>query len=47
MYVNLRAKIVGAEHMEPIVLNKGVKQGCPASPLLFGLYFEQVEKRVK
>ena len=46
MYENLRATIIGGEGTR-IPLNKGVKQGCPCSPILFGLFFEQMEEWVQ
>ena len=33
---------VGSALSAPFKVNTGVKQGCPASPLIFGLFFERV-----
>ena len=39
--------MVGAEALGPIQIVKGLKQGCPCSPLLFSLLFDRVEKVVQ
>jgi len=33
--------------MGPIPVAKGLKQGCPCSPLLFSILFDRVERVVK
>ena len=42
MYEGLQARVQGTQG-KLININKGVKQGCPCSPLIFGIFFEQAE----
>ncbi len=44
--VNLSIKC-GDGLLEPIAASVGVKQGCPLSPLLFGLYIEGLEDHIR
>ena len=42
-YFETVATISGSQKPSSTVpMNKGVKQGCPASPLLFSLFFDRV-----
>ena len=43
----MQAEVRGAESMGPIPVAKGLKQGCPCSPLLFSILFDRVERVVK
>ena len=42
MYEGLQASVIGGTGQN-ISITKGVKQGCPCSPLIFGMFFEQIE----
>jgi len=44
--VNLCIK-TGGGLLDPIAATVGVKQGCPLSPLLFGLYIESLEEHIR
>lgn len=44
--VNLHIKCDGGL-LDPITATVGVKQGCPLSPLLFGLYIEGLEDHIR
>ena len=39
--------MVGASHSDPISCARGVKQGCPLSPILFNLVVEQLLRGVE
>ena len=45
MYAQDKASVATPEGLtEPFPCTIGVKQGCPASPLLFGLYLDKIEQ---
>jgi len=43
----LQAEVRGAEHLGLIPVAKGIKQGCPCSPLIFSILFDREERAVK
>ena len=44
MYTNIRASIlIGQAFSRPFEMHEGVRQGCPASPLVFSLYVDRIE----
>ena len=45
MYFEVRARVVTNEGRAPdiIPVTEGVKQGCPASPIIFSLLMDRVE----
>lgn len=45
MYCDLRAHISEDQYftLDDILIALGLKQGCPASPILFSLFFDRVE----
>lgn len=45
-YTPMTVKVNGIRHQQPIVTCKGVKQGCPLSPLLFGTIIEQLHDKI-
>jgi hypothetical protein len=45
-YTPMTVKVNGKRHHQPIVTSKGVKQGCPLSPLLFGTIIEQLHDKI-
>jgi len=47
LYQDLQAEVRGGEHLGPIPVAKGLKQGCPCSPLLFSILFDRVERVVR
>ena len=47
LYKDTSVLLAGAEHLGAIPVNTGLKQGCPASPLLFLLFFDRLEAAVK
>jgi hypothetical protein len=47
LYHDLQAEIRGAEYLGSIPVAKGLKQGCPCSPLLFSVLFDRVERVVR
>jgi hypothetical protein len=49
MYCDLKVKLVEDLQglFEDILVRIGVKQGCPASPILFSLFFDQVQAYVQ
>ena len=45
MYTDIRASIlIGQAFSRPFKMHEGVRQGCPASPLVFSLYADCIEK---
>ena len=44
MYTDIRASIlIGQAFSRPFEMREGVRQGCPASPLVFSLYADRIE----
>ena len=44
MYESVRASVLlGKEYSRPFDMREGVRQGCPASPLIFSLYMDRLE----
>ena len=45
MYHDIRASVlIGSEYSAPFPMREGVRQGCPASPLVFSLFADRVEQ---
>ena len=41
MYTNTKALVyINSKFYEPFIMHEGVRQGCPASPLVFSLYMD-------
>jgi hypothetical protein len=47
MHTPMHIKINGKVHTHPVNTAKGVKQGCPLSPTLFGTYIDQLHTWLK
>ena len=44
MYTDIKASIcVNSQISEPFMMHEGVRQGCPASHLVFSLYMDRLE----
>ena len=44
MYTDIKASVyVNTQISEPFMMHEGVRQGCPASPLVFSLYMDRLE----
>ena len=44
-YTNIRASVcIAGKFDAPFTMNEGVRQGCPASPLVFSLYMDRIEE---
>jgi hypothetical protein len=44
MYADVRALVMkGHTPVGEVAMGEGVKQGCPASPLIFSLFMDRVE----
>ena len=45
MYTDIRASVlIGRAFSQPFDMREGVRQGCPASPLVFSLYADRIEE---
>ena len=48
MYAKDKARVLTQDGVTELFrCTIGVKQGCPASPLLFGLYIDQLEQQLR
>ena len=48
LYRDIQAQLVGGSGKEEVLhVIKGLKQGCPISPLLFSLFFDAVEEYIQ
>ena len=44
MYTDIKASFcVNSQFSEPFMMHEGVRQGCPASPLVFLLYMDRLK----
>ena len=44
MYTDFKASVcIYSQISEPFMMHEGVRQGCPASPLVFSLYMDRLE----
>jgi len=43
-HTEIKLALNGQTHTHSMITSKGVKQGCPLSPLLFGLFIEQLHE---
>lgn len=47
LYHDIAVQLTGSQDLPPIAVRQGLKQGCPASPLLFSLLFDRVAAYVQ
>ena len=48
MYTNIKASVcVNGTYAQAFPMHEGVRQGCPASPLVFSLYMDRLEAFVE
>lgn len=47
LYHHFKVQLVGDPMLSPITVRLGLKQGCPASPLLFSLFFDRVASAIQ
>ena len=44
MYTDIKASVcINSQSSEPFMMHEGVRQGCPASHLVFSLYIDRLE----
>ena len=48
MYTDISASVlIGRDYSRPFRMVEGVRQGCPASPLVFSLYMDRLEEYMR